>query len=43
MLNLWQMRSLPGYNKDLYMPEGLHYAYKDSDGNIYKMDHRLTY
>lgn len=34
---------VPGYDKDLYMPEGLNYAYKDSDGNVYKMGHGLTY
>jgi beta-glucosidase len=34
---------VPGYDKDKYMPEGLNYAYKDSDGNIYKLGHGLTY
>lgn len=34
---------VPGYDKDIYMPEGLSYAYKDQDGNIYKMGHGLTY
>ncbi|WP_052487325.1 glycoside hydrolase family 3 protein [Gordoniibacillus kamchatkensis] len=34
---------VPGYDKDKYMPEGLEYAYKDSDGNIYKLGHGLTY
>ncbi|QIZ09287.1 glycoside hydrolase family 3 protein [Priestia megaterium] len=34
---------VPGYVKDDYMPEGLNYAYKDSDGNIYKLGHGLTY
>ena len=34
---------VPGYDKDLYMPEGLNYAYKDKDGNVYKMGHGLTY
>ncbi|MFL6562746.1 MAG: hypothetical protein ACJ8MO_42450 [Bacillus sp. (in: firmicutes)] len=34
---------VPGYDKDKYMPEGLQYAYKDSDGNIYKLGHGLTY
>lgn len=34
---------VPGYDKDKYMPEGLSYAYKDSDGNIYKLGHGLTY
>lgn len=34
---------VPGYDKDKYMPEGLSYAYKDSDGNVYKMGHGLKY
>ncbi|MFJ5624902.1 glycoside hydrolase family 3 protein [Peribacillus loiseleuriae] len=34
---------VPGYDKDKYMPEGLSYAYKDSEGNIYKFGHGLTY
>ena len=34
---------VPGYDKDKYMPEGLEYAYKDSDGNIYRLGHGLTY
>ncbi|RBW68496.1 glycoside hydrolase family 3 protein [Bacillus taeanensis] len=34
---------VPGYDKDKYMPEGLRYAYKDSDGNVYKLGHGLTY
>ncbi|WML42162.1 glycoside hydrolase family 3 N-terminal domain-containing protein [Neobacillus sp. OS1-2] len=34
---------VPGYDKDKYMPEGLSYAYKDRDGNIYKLGHGLTY
>ncbi|MEH7250854.1 glycoside hydrolase family 3 N-terminal domain-containing protein [Neobacillus niacini] len=34
---------VPGYDKDKYMPEGLQYAYKDSDGNVYKLGHGLTY
>lgn len=34
---------VPGYDKDLYMPDGMSYAYKDSDGNIYKMGHGLTW
>ncbi|MGG3468438.1 glycoside hydrolase family 3 N-terminal domain-containing protein [Neobacillus pocheonensis] len=34
---------VPGYDKDKYMPEGLAYAYKDSDGNIYKLGHGLTF
>lgn len=34
---------VPGYDKDLYMPEGMEYAYKDADGNIYTLGHGLTY
>ncbi|MBT2698748.1 glycoside hydrolase family 3 protein [Bacillus sp. ISL-40] len=34
---------VPGYVKDEYMPEGFNYAYKDSDGNIYKLGHGLTF
>ena len=34
---------VPGYDKDKYMPEGMNYAYKDSDGNVYKLGHGLTY
>ncbi|OLS37269.1 glycoside hydrolase family 3 protein [Bacillus sp. MRMR6] len=34
---------VPGYDKDKYMPEGLQYAYKDSDGNIYQLGHGLSY
>jgi beta-glucosidase len=34
---------VPGYDKDKYMPEGLSYAYKDSDGNVYKLGHGLSY
>ncbi|MEW8987845.1 MAG: glycoside hydrolase family 3 protein, partial [Bacillus sp. (in: firmicutes)] len=34
---------VPGYDKDKYMPEGLSYAYKDSDGNVYKLGHGLRY
>lgn len=34
---------VPGYDKDLYMPEGLSYAYKDREGNVYKMGHGLIY
>jgi beta-glucosidase len=34
---------VPGFDKDKYMPEGLEYAYKDSDSNIYKLGHGLTY
>lgn len=34
---------VPGYDKDKYMPSGMSYAYKDSDGNIYKLGHGLRY
>lgn len=34
---------VPGYDKDKYMPEGLSYAYKDSDGNVYRLGHGLRY
>lgn len=34
---------VPGYDKQKYMPNGLSYAYKDSDGNEYKMGHGLYY
>ncbi|KKK39850.1 glycoside hydrolase [Mesobacillus campisalis] len=34
---------VPGYDKDKYMPEGLQYAYKDSDGNVYKLGHGLRF
>lgn len=34
---------VPGYDKDKYMPKGMSYAYKDSDGNVYKLDHGLSY
>ncbi|MSS78373.1 glycoside hydrolase family 3 protein [Anaerococcus sp. WCA-380-WT-2B] len=34
---------VPGYDKDKYMPDGLTYAYEDSDGNIYKLGHGLRY
>ncbi|WP_156288657.1 glycoside hydrolase family 3 protein [Oceanobacillus salinisoli] len=34
---------VPGYDKDKYMPKGMSYAYKDSDGNVYKLGHGLTY
>ena len=34
---------VPGYDKDKYMPEGLSYAYKDSDGNVYSLGHGLKY
>ncbi|WP_040398796.1 glycoside hydrolase family 3 protein [Anaerococcus senegalensis] len=34
---------VPGYDKDKYMPEGMTYAYKDKDGNIYKLGHGLSY
>lgn len=34
---------VPGYDKDKYMPAGMTYAYKDSDGNVYKLGHGLRY
>lgn len=34
---------VPGYDKDLYMPEGMHYAYRDELGNEYKYGFGLTY
>lgn len=34
---------VPGYDKDLYMPEGMKYAYVDKDGNEYKLGHGLRY
>ncbi|MEH7224473.1 glycoside hydrolase family 3 N-terminal domain-containing protein [Bacillus sp. JJ1566] len=34
---------VPGYDKDKYMPAGMSYAYKDSDGNVYKLGHGLKY
>ncbi len=34
---------VPGYDKDKYMPNGLQYAYKDSDGNVYTLGHGLNY
>lgn len=34
---------VPGYDKILYMPEGMSYAYEDADGNIYTLGHGLTY
>jgi beta-glucosidase len=41
--NCVSRNDVPGYDKDKYMPEGLQYAYKDSDGNIYKLGHGLSY
>jgi beta-glucosidase len=34
---------VPGYDKDKYLPNGLSYVYKDSDGNAYKLGHGLSY
>ncbi|MBM4764985.1 glycoside hydrolase family 3 N-terminal domain-containing protein [Bacillus sp. B15-48] len=34
---------VPGYDKDKYMPAGMSYAYKDSDGNVYKLGHGLSW
>ncbi|PAE34900.1 glycoside hydrolase family 3 protein [Bacillus sp. 7884-1] len=41
--NCMSPNDVPGYDKDKYMPEGLSYAYKDSDGNVYKLGYGLTY
>lgn len=41
--NCVSRNDVPGYDKDKYMPEGLQYAYKDRDGNVYKLGHGLTY
>lgn len=34
---------VPGYDKDLYMPDGMRYAYVDEMGNEYKFGFGLTY
>lgn len=34
---------VPGYDKDLYMPQGMHYAYIDETGNEYKLGFGLNY
>jgi len=34
---------VPGYDKEKYMPEGVSYAYKDSEGNVYTLGHGLRY
>lgn len=34
---------VPGYDKDKYLPEGLRYAYEDSDGNVYMLGHGLRF
>ena len=41
--NCISRNDVPGYDKDKYMPEGLRYAYKDSDGNVYGLGHGLKY
>ena len=41
--NCMSPNDVPGYDKDKYMPGGLSYAYKDSDGNVYKLGHGLKY
>ncbi|MEK3906626.1 glycoside hydrolase family 3 protein [Oceanobacillus sp. FSL W7-1309] len=41
--NCTSRNDVPGYDKDKYMPEGISYAYKDSDGNVYKLGHGLQY
>ena len=33
---------VPGYDKDKYLREGVTYAYKDTEGNEYKLDFGLT-
>lgn len=34
---------VPGYDKDAYLPEGMHYAYQDADGNAYTYGFGLTF
>lgn len=34
---------VPGYDKSKYMPNGMEYAYKDLDGNEYKLNYGLSY
>lgn len=34
---------VPGYDKELYMPEGMTYAYVDAAGNAYRMGFGLSY
>ena len=34
---------VPGYDKDKYMPDGISYAYKDSEGNTYRLGHGLRF
>ncbi|WP_232336864.1 glycoside hydrolase family 3 protein [Planococcus lenghuensis] len=41
--NCISRNDVPGYDKDLYMPEGLKYAYRDEEGNVYTLGHGLTY
>ena len=41
--NCTSRNDVPGYDKDKYMPEGMSYAYKDRDGNVYKLGHGLQY
>ncbi len=33
---------VPGYDKDKYLREGITYAYKDTEGNEYKLDFGIT-
>ncbi|GFZ77954.1 hypothetical protein GCM10010978_19490 [Compostibacillus humi] len=35
--NCLSRNDVPGYDKDKYMREGLSYAYKDNDGNVYRL------
>jgi len=41
--NCVSRNDVPGYDKDLYMPEGMSYAYRDRDGNRYVLGHGLSY
>ncbi len=34
---------VPGYDKDLYLPEGMEYAYRDADNNVHTLGFGLTY
>lgn len=34
---------VPGFAKEQYMPDGLRYAYTDSDGNVWRLGHGLEY
>ena len=41
--NCISRNDVPGYDKDKYMPEGIHYAYVDGDGNEYKLDYGIRW